>query len=223
MPAIASSFRALWPLVALFRTAMCRQIGVRAAQAMGVLALVGFAFATLLLTDRYGPDATPLLMARSALAVVASCGTLAGLSLARSPKDASAGIVALAESRGFSPAAIDRAAMLASLRLAAETVLGPILVIGAFALAIAASRHLSGTWRAALGTAAFGAVASVGVGLLASACRTWGGARGRSWFVIAIVGPWLLTELMPAVWGSEYLSIPGLVGRAYALLAMGDL
>jgi hypothetical protein len=204
---------------------MARQIGVRGAQAMGVMALVAFAITMWLLADRYGPDATPLLLARAALAVVASCGALTGLSLARSTKDSPvfAGLVALASSRGFSAADIERCELLASLRVAAETVFGPIAAIGLLAFAIAAGRHLPGTGRAVLGAAAFGAVASAGIGLLASACRRWGGARGRSWFVIVIVVPWIFAELMPPAWGSDFVSIPGLVGRAWNILAMGNL
>jgi hypothetical protein len=102
-------------------------------------------------------------------------------------------------------------------------VLGPIVAIGVVALAIATGRHLPGTWRVIAGTAAFGAVASVGIGLLAAACRRWAGARGRSWFVLVVAVPWVLAEIAPSAWGSEYLSIPGLIGRAWSLLALGDM
>jgi hypothetical protein len=226
MPANPSLVRALLPLTAIFRAAMSRQFGVRAAKLMGLMALAGFVAAIWLVSDRDGSGASALsLLSRSALLVVVSCGTVAGLSLARSAKDGVglAGIVALAQSRGFSPAEIDLSETLASLRIAVETVLGPIAAIGLAAFAIAAGQKLPGIGRVVLGTAAFGAIAAVGVGLLANACRRWGGARGRSWFVVVVAVPWLAVELMTPPWGSEYLSIPGLVGHAWKLLAAGDL
>jgi hypothetical protein len=226
MPATTASIRDLLPLTALFRAGMSRQIGVRCAQIMGVLALLAVAPAMWLLADGYGPENTTVsFVSRSALAVVISCGALSGVSLARSATNGArdAGIAALASSRGFSAAEIDRSQTLASLRITAETMFGPIAVIGLLAFAIGSVRHLPGAGRAALGAAAFGAVAAAGTGLLATACRRWGGTKGRTWFVLVIAVPWLLWELLPAMSGSEYLSIPGLVGRAWSVLVMGDL
>lgn len=226
MPANPSSVRALVPLTAIFRAALARQLGVRAAKLAGLMALVGFLTALWLASDRDGADTTAQsLLSRSALLVVIFSGTLAGLSLARPAKDGAglAGIVALARARGFSPGEIDLSETLASVRIAVETVLGPIAAIGLLAFAVAAGQRLSGIGRVALGTAAFGAVASVGIGLLANACRRWGGARGRAWFIIVVAVPWLAVELMTPAYGSQYLSIPGLLGHVWKLLAAGDL
>jgi hypothetical protein len=110
MPAIVPSIRALVPLASLLRAAMSRHIGVRLARVLGIVVVLGLALAMWLLAGRYGPDATTLLLlSRSALVVVASCGALAGLSLSRSARDADdfGGIVALASSRGFSVAEIE--------------------------------------------------------------------------------------------------------------------
>ena len=222
MPDNPPSILATMPLVAMFRAAMFKQIGVRFALLIGVVAAIGFIVTMGVLANRYGPDSTTLsLLARSALVIAASCSALTGLSLARRTKDDAdyGGLVALASARGFSEAESERSETLASVRVAVETVLGPIALVSLFAFAITVGRHIPGAARAILGSAAFGAVASAGTGLLAAACRRWAGARGRSWFLLVVVVPWAFAEIVPSSWGSDYLSIPALVGRAWDLLA----
>jgi hypothetical protein len=226
MQTIASSVRALWPLVALYRSAMAKQAGVRAAQAIGALAALAAAIGIGLTADRFEPDAaSSSQLARAALGIVIACGTLTGLSLARSPKDGSVfgGLAALAGARGFSPAEIAFSEVLASLRMAGETIFAPTAALGVVALVLASALHLPGAGRTVFGVAAFGAVAAATIGLLASACRRWGGSRGRSWFALWVVVPWALSTLLPSGWASDYLSIPGLLERAWTLLAKGAL
>jgi hypothetical protein len=55
-------------------------------------------------------------------------------------------------------------------------------------------------------------VSAVVLGVVASGCRQWGHGRGRTWFLLVVLLPWPLAELVLPAKAAELGSIPGLLG-----------
>jgi hypothetical protein len=182
---------------------------------------ISFTATIWVLSSKYGPDETALsLVARSAALLTWIAGGIAALALSVPPKDLALaqGIVALATARGLSEEAVARAEMAATVRLLIEVLALPVAAIGLFVLAFLAGWRLEGAWPAIVGTIVFAMLASIVLGVLASGCRRWGGAHGRSWLLVVVFLPWLLAELVVGGSAASFLSIPGLLGHVWESL-----
>jgi hypothetical protein len=213
------SFRTL---VALLRRTLGRGWGIRAARFYAALLSVGVATAVALSAGSHGANDTSLsLVARSASMLVWIPGALSALALARPPRDTdlAQGIAVLAGARGFEPRRFARAEAMATVRLVAEVILVPLVVMGFFVFAILARGGLAGIARPLAGVIVFGFLAALILGLAASACRWWGGARGRLWLAAALVGPWVFAQMALSGRVASYASIPGLLDRLWEALA----
>jgi hypothetical protein len=148
-------------------------------------------------------------------------GAICALSLATPPKDGglARGIAALAGAHGLDARRLARAGTVASVRILAEVILVPLVVMGFFVFAIMAKGGLVAMARPLVGSIVFGLVAAIVLGLIASMCRSWGGERGRSWLAAIVFGPWLVAEVALSGRLAPYLSIPGLLGRLWEALA----
>jgi hypothetical protein len=148
-------------------------------------------------------------------------GAMCALALAKPPHDAglAQGIAVLAGARGFDTARFVRAEAWATVRLLAEVILVPLVVMGLFVFALLARGGFWGMARPLVGSIVFGAVAALVLGWMASLCRTWGGARGRTWLAAAVFGPWFFAEMALSERVAAYVSIPGLLGRLWDALA----
>ena len=209
----------------LFRQLLAGRWGLRAARVYAVIVSISVTATIWVLARRYGPDETVLAMvARSAALLTWIAGGIATLALSVPPKDAALaqGIAALAIARGQSHESLTRAEMMATVRLLVEVIAVPVTAIGLFVFAFVAGGRLQGAAAPIAGSIVFALFASVVLGALASGCRRWGGAQGRSWLFVVVLLPWLVAELVVGGHGASYLSIPGLLGRVWeALTAVG--
>lgn len=213
------SFRTL---VALLRRTLGRNWGVRAARFYAGLLSVGVATVIGVSAGGHGANDTSLsLVARSAAMLVWIPGALCALALAKPPRDAdlAQGIAVLAGARGFDERRFARAEAMATVRLVAEVILVPLVVMGFFVFAILARGGLAGIARPLAGAILFGLLAALILGMAASACRSWGGARGRLWLAAAVVGPWVFAETALSGRLASYASIPGFLDRLWEALA----
>jgi hypothetical protein len=214
--------QSLRTLVVLLRRSLGRSWGIRAARFYAGLLAIGVVTAVAISAGGLGANDSSLsLIARSAAMLVWIPGAACALALATPPKDASLaqGINALASAHGFDARRIARAETIASVRLLAEVILAPLALMGIFVFAILARGGLVATARPLLGSLVFGLVAALLLGLVASICRTLGGARGRSWLLAIVLGPWLVAEVALSGRVAPYVSIPGLLGRLWEALA----
>jgi hypothetical protein len=214
--------QSLRTLVHLLRRTLGRSWGIRAARLYAGLLTVGGIIAIAVTSGGFGANETSLsLVARSAAMLVWIPGAAGALALATPAKDTglAQGIGALALARGFDARRLARAETLATVRLLAEVILVPLVLIGLFVVVIAARGGLAGTARSLGGSMLFGLVAALVLGLAASLCRLWGGARGRTWLTVVVLGPWFFAEVALANRLATYVSIPGLLGRLWEALA----
>ncbi|HMI82792.1 MAG TPA: hypothetical protein VK550_01800 [Polyangiaceae bacterium] len=213
------SFRSL---VTLLRRTLGRSWGIRAARFYAALLSLGVVTAIAISAGGLGANDTSLsLVARSAAMLVWVPGAMCALALAKPPHDASLaqGIAVLAGAHGFDGARFARAEALATVRLLGEVILVPLLFMGVFVFAILARGGLASMARPLAGSIVFGSVAAMVLGSMASVCRRWGGARGRTWLAGAVFGPWLFAEMALSGRVATYVSIPGLLGRLWEALA----
>jgi hypothetical protein len=214
--------QSLRTLVALLRRSLGRSWGIRAARfyagllSVGVVAAVGFSAGGL-----GASDSSLSLVARSAAMLVWIPGAACALALATPPKDAglAQGIAALAGAHGFDARRLARAETVASIRLLAEVIVAPLVVMGFFVLVVMARGGLLAMARPLVGSMLFGLIAAIVLGLVASVCRSWGGERGRSWLAAVVFGPWLVAEVALSGRLAPYVSIPGLLTRLWEGLA----
>jgi hypothetical protein len=218
--------RARRTLVLLLRHLLAGRWGIRAARIYAVLASISITATIWVVARKYGPDETVLsLVARSAALLTWIAGGIGALALSAPPKDAALaqGIAALAASRGQSEESIARAEMAATVRLLAEVIAVPVAAVGLFVFAFVAGGRLQGAAWPIVGSIVFAVFASIVLGAVASGCRRWGGAQGRSWLLVVVLLPWLVAELVVGGRGAEFLSIPGLLGRVWeTLTAVGS-
>jgi hypothetical protein len=209
-------------LVTLLRGALARRWGIRAARIYAVMVSLSVTATIWYLARTYGPDMTTVsLVARASATLTWIAGGIAALALAAPPKDAAlaSGIAALASSRGFDDRALARAETIATIRLLGEVIVVPITAIAIFVSLIVAGGSLNGAIWPILGSILFGLLAAGVLGAVASLCRRWGGARGRTLLTVVVLVPWFLAEtLLPQKTG-ELLSIPGLLGRIWQTLS----
>src|SRR5262245_6845615 len=185
-------------LVVLLRSTLGRSWGIRAARFYAGLLVVGVVTAIALSAGGLGAnDASLSLVARSAAMLVWVPGALSALALAKPPHDAglAQGIAVLAGARGFDARLLARAEAWATVRLLAEVILVPLAFMAFFVFAILARGGLAGIARPLGGAMLFGSVAALVLGWVTSLCRTWGGARGRTWLAGVVFGPWLFAEM----------------------------
>jgi len=209
-------------LVILLRRTLGRSWGVRAAQFYAALLSIGVITAVALSAGGLGANDTSLsLVARSAAMLVWIPGAMCALALATPPRDAglAQGIAVLAGVRGFNSRRFERAEALATVRLLAEVIMAPLVFMALFVFVVLARGGLARAARPLLGSIVFGLVAALVLGLLASACRRWGGARGRTWLLGGVFGPWLFSEMALSGRIASLASIPGLLGRLWEALA----
>jgi hypothetical protein len=213
-------------LVLLFRQVLAGRWGVRAARIYAIMVSISITATIWVLAKKYGPDEAALsLVARSAALLTWIAGGIGTLALSAPPKDAALaqGIAALASARGQNDEAISRAEMAATVRLLAEVIAVPVAAIGLFVFAFVAGGRLREAVMPIAGSIAFALFASIVLGVVASGCRRWGGAQGRSWLLVVVLLPWLVAELVVGGRGASYLSIPGLLGRIWeSLTAVGS-
>ncbi len=210
-------------LIILLRGALARRWGVRAARIYAVMVSLSVTATIWFLARRFGPDtSTVSLVARAAALLTWIAGGIAALSLAVPPKDTalSNGIAALASTHGIDDVTIARAEMAATVRLLGEVIVVPVAAIALFVSLIVAGGKLDGGIWPILGSVLFGLVAALLLGVVTSACRKWGGPRGRTLLVAVVLAPWVLSELLLPRSG-DLLSIPGLLGRIWQALTSG--
>jgi hypothetical protein len=209
-------------LVSLLRRSLGRSWLVRAARFYAGLLSVGVLATIALSAGHLGANTGSLsLVARSAAMLAWIPGAACALALARPPKDESLarGIAALAAAHGFDTRRLARAETVASIRLVAEVILVPLLVVCFFVFAILVRGGLAATARPLAGSIVFGAVAALVLGLVASLCRLWGREQGRPWLAAIVLGPWIVAEVALSGRVASYASIPGLLGRLWEALA----
>jgi hypothetical protein len=214
--------QSLRTLVILLHRTLGHSWGIRAARFYAALLSVGVVTAIALSAAGLGANDTSLsLVARAAAMLVWVPGATCALALARPPRDAvlAQGIAGLAGAHGFDPRRFARAEALATVRLLTEVILAPLVFMGLFVFAIVGRGGLAGAARPLLGSILFGFVAAFVLGLVASVCRSLGGARGRTWLAVAVFGPWFFAEVALSGRVAPYLSIPGLLGRLWEALA----
>lgn len=210
-------------LVILLRGALARRWGVRAARIYAVMVSLSVTATIWFLARQFGPDTTTVsLVARSAALLTWIAGGIATLALAVPPKDTALtlGIAALASAHGIDDRTITRAEMAATIRLLGEVIVVPVAGIALFVSLIVAGGRLDGAIWPILGSVLFGLVAAVLLGIVTSACRVWGGTRGRTLLLVVVLVPWILTALLPTR-SAELLSIPGFLGRVWQALTSG--
>jgi hypothetical protein len=214
-------FLAQRTLVTLHKRLLAARWGIRAARIYAGMLAIGITATIWVLSEKHGPDETALSLVGRAVAMLTwIAGGIATMTLAVPPKDVASaqGIAALASSHGLDNETIARAEMAASVRILVEVIVLPTVAIGLFVFAFVAGGRLQGAAWPLLGAIAFGFLASVVLGAVASGCRLWGGAQGRSWLLAVVLLPWLLEEQVFGGRGGAYLSIPGLLGRAWETL-----
>lgn len=211
-------------LVILLRGALARRWGVRAARIYAVMVSLSVTVTIWILARRFGPDTTTVsLVARSAAILTWMAGGIGALALSVPPKDTAlaTGIAALASAHGIDDRTIARAEAAATVRLLGEVIVIPVACIALFVSVIIAGGKLDGALWPMVGSVLFGAVAALLLGLVTSACRRWGGPRGRTLLVAIVLVPWILTALLLPTRGAELLSIPGFLGRVWQTLTSG--
>jgi hypothetical protein len=211
-------------LIILLRGALGRRWGVRAARIYAVMVSISATATIWILVRAFGPDLTTVsLVARSSALLTWIAGGIAALSLAAPPKDAALalGIAALASSRGHDDKTIARAEMAATIRLLGEVIVVPVAGIALFVSLIIAGGRLDGAIWPILGSVLFGVVAAALLGIVTSACRRWGGPRGRTLLMVVVLVPWILSEALLPMRGAQLLSLPGLLGRIWQTLTAG--
>jgi hypothetical protein len=209
-------------LVLLIRRTLARSWGIRAARIYAGLLCAGFIVAIAVSAGGLGANATSLsLVARGAAMLVWIPGAACALALSTPVKDVSLaqGIAALAAARGFDPLRVARAEALATMRLVGEVIVVPLVVMTVFVLSIAARGAIAQTARPLAGWLVFGTIAAATLGVVASLCRSWGGARGRTWLTAVVLGPWFFAEIALSGRTAPYVSIPGLLSRLWETLA----
>ena len=209
-------------LVVLLRRSLARSWGIRAARFYAGLLSIGVVTAIAISAGGLGANDTSLsLVARSAAMLVWVPGAMCALALAKPPQDAglAQGIAVLAGAHGFDGRRLARAEAWATVRLLAEVILVPLVVMGVFVIALLARGGLLGILRPVAGSIVFGSVAALVLGWVTSLCRTWGGARGRTWLAGVMFGPWFFAETALSGRVASYVSIPGLLGRLWDALA----
>jgi hypothetical protein len=208
-------------LVHLLRYLLAGRWGIRAARIYAVMVSISITATIWVIARRYGPDdATVSLVARSAGLLTWIAGGIATLALSAPPKDRAfaEGVASLATVRGFDEDAIARAGVAATIRILFEVIAVPVAAIGAFVLVFVAGGRIRGVLLPIAGATVFALFASIVLGVLASGCRKWGGAQGRSWLLVVVFLPWLVAELVLGGKGAAYLSIPGLLGQVWEML-----
>jgi hypothetical protein len=211
-------------LVILFRGALGRRWGVRAARIYALMVSIGVTATIWILARRFGPDTTTVsLVARASAMLTWIAGGIAALALAAPPKDSALalGIAALASSHGLDDRTIWRAEIAATIRLLGEVIVVPVVGIALFVSLILAGGGLGGGVWPILGSVLFGLVAAALLGIVTSVCRRWGGPRGRTLLVVVVLVPWILSETLLPTRSAELLSIPGLLGRIWQTLTSG--
>jgi hypothetical protein len=208
-------------LVALLRKVLASRWGIRAARIYAGILAVSITATIWVMSEKHGPDETALsLLGRAVAMLTWIAGGIATLTLAVPAKDVASaqGIAALASSRGLDDEAIARAEMAASVRILVEVIALPTVAIGVFVFAFVLGGRLQGAVWPILGAVTFGLLASVVLGAVASGCRLWGGAQGRSWLLAVVFLPWMVEELVLGGRKGGYLSIPGLLGHVWETL-----
>lgn len=207
-------------LVALARSTLAPRLGVRLSRGVGIgLALWFAAGALVAARDASGDGWTTGFAARGAAFIVGYAGATVALSLAGPAKSEEfvRGARQLAQGRGFSSRAFAWAEMAASIRLAGDVVASPIAALALACILLSRDSSMAALWPSA-GATIFGALASIILGSLASACRRWGGARARSWLMAVVILPWIIGEALLDGRGGEYVSVPGLLTSTWRLL-----
>lgn len=210
-------------LVSLFRSVLAARWGVRAARSIGYGVASWFAVTAWLAAK--GPEAdgiTADVAAAGAAVISGYAGSVVALSLAGVPKakEAEAGARALASSRGFSANALTWAELNASIRLAAEAITFPALILS-FASALLSHEKDGAALFPIFGAALFALVAAVVIGSIAFACRRWARARPRASLLAAVLLPWIASNALFQHRGGEYASIPGFLLWSFRLLTGG--
>jgi hypothetical protein len=209
-------------LVVLVRRSFGASWGVRAARFYAALLSAGVVITAAIAAAGFGANDTSLtLVTRAAAMLVYIPGAVCALALATPPKDTNLtqGVAALAAAHGFDRARLARAEAFATVRLVGEVILLPLLFMVFFVFAILARGGLAATARPLAGSIVFGIVAAMTLGVIASMCRSWGGARGRRWLAAFILGPRLFAEIALSPRVAPYVSIPGLLGRLWDTIA----
>jgi hypothetical protein len=195
--------------------------GLRSARIYGVLVAMGVMATTWIVSGSVGLDnAAVYLVARGAAILTWVPGSIAALSLAVPPKDMALreGIAALARTRGFDMGSMIRAETAATVVLLGEVIALPTFAIALFVVGIVAGGRLDGGAWPIAGSVVFSLFASAVLGVLASGCRRWGGASGRSWLAGIVLLPWVAAELLVRGRDAELLSIPGLLEQTWSAL-----
>lgn len=219
-PGLASVQGHRWALVGLLRSGLVSRPGARLARGIGIGLAIWFAVAAWL--EARGPDGdgwTSGIAARATAVIVSYAGSVAALSLAAVSKttELESGIRALAKTRAVSERAFRLGEVLASIRVIAEIVALPSLIV-AIACALLSSEKNATALLPIGGAAVFGGVAAIVLGSLSSACRNWGGARSRSSLLAITILPWIVGNALLEGRGGEYVSIPGLLSWSWRLL-----
>lgn len=215
------ALRSAFVLASLVRGVSSKHGGVHAARVFAGLGALATLVAAIRLARDFGPDrATIHIVAWGAYGVTWMGAVPAGLALAQRGKAASAqaGFDALARVRGMSARAIEGAEIGACVAGIAEVVFLPLLVLAVAVGALAMRAPVEGGVRALGGLALFGLAAALVLGVLTGCCRCWGGRHGRLWLIGAVVGPWLLSSLVPGGSPSASWSIPGLLDHLWRML-----
>jgi hypothetical protein len=207
-------------LMLLSRTALGSGWVVRSARTYGWFTAIGFAVATWIASRGYGADDTVLLFVGRAAGVLAWVVGLAALGLSAPPKrDAfRRGVLALARARGVDEGSLPWAEAAATVRLLGEIAVLPMLVLTAFVWLVVARGNVGQGASVLIGCVAFAAIASGILGLVASACRSWGQGWGRGWFLLVVLLPWPVAELALPARVAELASIPGLLTMIWEAL-----
>ena len=198
----------------LLRSAINRGWALRMAKIYGWLIVVTFAGVTWVASRGYGADATVMSLVARAAGTLAWVAGFTALALAGPAKDAAFrnGALALAAARGFSTQDVERAEMAATTRLLLEVVVPPLLALSLFVWLVDGQGRAGPAGFSLIGSCTFGVVAAVILGVVASACRHWGQGRGRTWFLLVVLLPWPLAELLLSPKTAPFGSIPGLLG-----------
>ena len=216
--------RARRNLVRLLGLTLHRGWTIRAAQIYGWAAMVGFAAMTWVASRGYGADSTVLALVARAAGVLAWLGAFAAFTLSSTAKDNAvrSALLALAFARGAEQSDTDKAEVVAMVRLLLGIVVLPTIALAAFVWLVVAGGETGREGWSLLGACAFGAVACIVLGVVASLCRQRGRAWGRTWFLVVVVLPWPLAELMLPPQTAELASIPGLLGLVWKTFTVGS-
>jgi hypothetical protein len=102
--------------------------------------------------------------------------------------------------------------MAATVRLLAEIVIYPIAALSLFVWLVEAQIRMGREVWALLGACVFLALTAVILGVVAAACRQWAQGKGRMAFLLIVLLPWPLSELVLPAKSAALASIPGLLG-----------